>query len=377
MDDSILMEKARPATGVGIVLLCCLIATTAKADPFASYPGVRAQGMAGTMTALEDIASVWYNPAAIAFSIQGGTVEWKQAASMDELDDSLGSKGTLFGGYQQSLGKWTAGLFYFQPYTMSYGAQSISDSGKVSGKVNATYQSLSMPVAVSAMKGKIKMGASLDWVTLDTSGSTITVTENSSNPKNPGTPVAIEVAEPGGFAVSLGALVEVLDHQPWNTKVRIGGVYRSQSMDDPSNAESSGLVSKLIFGKPSSLSLGVSADKSLADGQALIGALQLDYTRWSSDLAYQKVALGMEFVDPLKGTFDLTMAYRLGWYQSSPSEGDAGLNWPDVTGFTGGVGVQSREDYQLNMSIEQRSTEEATRNDDSNLYLGFSLTFFI
>lgn len=354
-----------------------LLSTGLTADPFASYPGTRAQGIAGATTALEDMASVWSNPAGVALSKEGGVLEWKQSSTLNSIDDSLGSTSTLFVGFQQSLDIWTVGLYYFQPYTMEYGVDYATDGGRVSGKVSNSYQSLSVPIAVSGMDGKVKLGVTLDWVVMDASGSALNSTLNSDNPKNPGTPLLIEANKPGGFAYSAGALVEVLDHQPWDMKVNLGAVYRSQSGDDPANVDGNTLTKAMIFGKPGSVALAASMSKHFNGGNVFRGAVQIDNTRWSSARSYSKFSLGAELEQPLEGRYDLTMFYRVGWYSASAKEEGTSLDWPDSSGLTGGFGIQSEAKYQLDISVEQQKIEHRLRNDDANILLGLSLSIFI
>lgn len=376
--------------------LSALLPDTAVAGPFNNAPGVRAQGMAGAVGALLDPASVWHNPAGVARGLPGLRMELYQASPLDAVTDELDSKLRVFAGYQKTLDVWTVGIYTYSPYHMSYGARYAGEDGRVNGRVNIAYQSISVPLAVSAGGGALRLGMTVDWNVLSFDGTQLNASLDTENPKNPGVPLTVEPKRPGGLSTSFGIIARVLDWRERGMMAHLGAVYRTEAKDSPKNApetpEFEGdteeaiaaqaelwgsqhrLANRLLLGKPQSMALSGSLEMALVGNARLLLGLQWDNTRWSSQLSDQRLSLGSEYSHGIGGRYDIDLAYRLGYYQSTASETDVSLDWPDMSGITLGLGVKSRGRFQIDVSAENRSIEQDNRNDSDAWYIGAGLT---
>jgi hypothetical protein len=346
--------------------------------------------MAGAVSALADPASVWYNPAGLAQQPPSARFQIYQATELDAENDELGTNPRIFGGFQTNVGVWTSGLFFFTPYSMRYGVDASGEDGRVSGRVEADYHTVSFPLALSAGNGRLKMGATLDWNYVSVGGSRLTGTFNTDNPRNPGTALAVEAEEPGGVSFSAGVSYRLLDYQSSGIRVRVGAVYRSGATDDLSNqagadgqteeellaAERNRLTDKVLFGRPSSMALGLATVGDLVNGRQWALALQWDQTSWDNGGDYTKLSSGAEYRHPLEGRYDLELAWRMGLYTATAGSGDTDLNWPDMTALTLGAGLKSRDTYQVDVSLEYQSTEGTDRQSDSGIVMGLELSQF-
>jgi hypothetical protein len=367
-----------------------LSAAPVWADPFASFPGARARGMAGAMTALPDTASVWYNPAATAREFSGLRLELYQTPALEADTDELQSSTVLFAGLAHTLDIWSVGLYYLTPYTMQYGVRFNDGTGKLQGRMNATHHALSLPIAVSMNSGALKLGMTLDWNTVLIDGTRLSGSTRVDDPKDPGQGIATELDKPGGLSASAGILARWGDATKAQRIWRLGAVYRSGANQSVKNttpapeeaAEDAAIAQafdqlrhlseQVLFARPDSFALGASLVQPLAGEQALTVALQADFTQWSSQQRYQKWAVGSEYVQPLTSQWDLTLAYRLGLYQSIASEGKTHMAWPDMRGLTLGFGITSQKRYQIDLSLAYQATEHADRNNDQSVFAGLS-----
>jgi len=342
--------------GLGLIFfaLSLLLATDVWADPFLSYPGTRAKAMAGAFVAVADDSSAcWYNPAGLATESFDLTLEFSQAPGFNDNREYSNEGTSIFLGFKGGSEKIGGGLFLYSPYSISYRFRVPDDSVYYDYLYGYLDETLYISGLVGALGNKfIKLGASLEMIYLDFGDSAFYgaswwgTTEIDTDPWDIFS----------GVSASFGVLLHPINLIEHGFDLRLGAVYHLPSIHRPGNYYSEyaeTLANKVIFKKPSSYDVGVSAGVLLGSLAYMNFSAQygeIDYSTANEylDWQYQKVAVGGELRISL-GKIGL-LSLRGGAYYSEPSKDSI----RKVSGVTGGIGLGLGQHFTLESSFERR-----------------------
>ncbi len=346
--------------------------------------------MGGAFTAIaDDTAAVWYNPAGLA---GGETIDIFESAQAIRIEDSTGSVASdvtnIFIGGQICKKSAGAGIFYFIPYTIKYW---VDYNGALDmnvpwawGKVSESMQILSIPFGIALYKGKIKIGATLEGVSLSVASSQVFYRDQTA--WNGEYTMAREMTH--GFSGSIGTLLLPLENELWDFKIQLGAVYRFGSTTtigkDILNSSRDKEVSRLFFDKPSSYDVGISFTRPIFPNLSqVIFTFQYDITDWGRarysgpDLKYGRAALGMEYKQHSNFKQIKDFAVRLGYYTAKPTTNDVTWNMLDSKGITFGLGISQSKKLGFDVAVEQKNlTDDFGYDSEATLY-SIALTFTI
>jgi hypothetical protein len=373
-----------------------LLSPRSLAGPFMSYPGVRARAMGGAFTGIaDDSSAIWYNPAGLAREKEEDgadeegaidiSIEWSQAASIDEKDGPLrADESTLFAGGTYTCKEFGLGMSYYTPYTIKYWAHDQGKYDTAWGKVNEIIQTVGIPLAVSFIDGRVKLGMAMEMVHVAIHNSRVFYRDSWGWADE--YPAAEESTD--GLAGSGGTLITIIDDKARSFDLKLGGTYRLKSLTDIGSAalkaEKDEAVAQLFFDRPESFDVGLSLSKAFSSiGSSLVVGAQYGRTDWGSaskeerEIAYQKISVGLEYAIDNKDAVLKKKAFRVGYYTSKPTEFGTVWNWPDVQGITYGLGISVGYDsvrIGLDVTQEHRSLRNDTGYDDKAMVTSVALT---
>ena len=386
---------------------------TVFADPFMSYPGTRARAMGGAFCGVADDASaVWYNPAGLAEGESFDLVlEWSQAVAQDEdtkrkfdKDNYLTSTGVNPSALSNEENKiffaikWAdeteqndggVALYYMSPYTIDWYYPPKLEVGNAFGSIKEDMNIYGLSFALSSLEDRLLFGASLEYINFSFETEdlyhifTYDSTESMYYYRNADT----RFDNAYGFSGSLGILGVVYDNREQAMRIKLGGVYRFSSscsadtgtdtaVDTDEVNISEKIVDQLVFSKPASYDIGFSINKSLTFlKSAFLFSGQYGVTDWSKTNdtitnEYKKTSFGVEWQINFQN--GILLALRSGMYTSEASEPETG--WPDVNGFTIGIGTLIGEGWGIDCTNELRDISFDGGKEESISLLSIALT---
>lgn len=331
-----------------------LVAGPALADPFLSSPGVRARGMGGAFVAVADDASaVWHNPAGLADLGQAAAGEWLQAAELDAAGDAeAGANAYLLGawrtGHGAPQGPTTAGIFYYTPYTLKFEIADSLQADTVYGQISETVQQLSLAYGMS-LGEQLQVGFTLDRFTMDTGGTGLTVRDTLNVP----TAATVDDASSSGLGISVGGIYRLQRDPAARLRLSLGAVYRTP-LSGGEVGGSSDAAEAYLGNAPTSYDLGAAVRTRLGPGELLLAA-QYGALDWGRDNGYRKLSSGAEYRLAGDGLGRYQPALRLGWYRSTPADGEAAEAWPEVSSISFGLGFDPVAQLRLELFGERLS----------------------
>lgn len=364
---------------VCLVVAVCVIPVTAFADTMISYPGTAARAMGGAYTAVgQDASAVWYNPAALSYDAKDLILEYSNAPNIDYSKGEVDSnEHAFFGAFKSGDDDFGWGLFIYTPYSWNFLVFSPEATGDLEQDLYLFGLGLSKKVMSSDTYGTLRVGGTIEGTFLAFGDSELV--------NSFGSEIEIDAANDSvGFSGSVGVLYELpVQKLVTGLKASIGAVYRFESVgEDTSNIDELDVFDDIAVHKPSSWDVGFSVTQSIDKYRSKITLSgQYGRTEYSDisellDFQYRKASIGAEFVYGLNSEIFKFIALRGGYYKSNVSDSEFGF--PDVNGYTFGLGTKLGDHWGIDLAYEKRELEfeNGFDQDDVDLF-SIALTYSI
>ena len=351
-----------------IITLSLVLASALMADPFVSYPGTKAKGMAGAFTAVaNNNSAMYFNPAGMTnFESDDNhgmfTLEVGKGAGYDESatgDETFADSTAYFVAIGTSGNGWNGGLAIYNLYSIRANADIYDTNNVFQGTdfrdqdISVLSGSLSYQITdkIYPMGGKLSVGATLGW---GFSGGGLLMSSSTDDEGNSNGSAYDDEVDANGILMAAGIKARVYDSMTF--KVDVGANYRARTNMEPVDDEIYDIEQINAMDIPEETAFGIAAMYFTEYG---VFTLALDQKNTGYEEAtsvensgfnlrmpnYKTTAIGLDYSGPI-------INLRGGMYKTTPD-----TDHIEISGVTFGGAFEWENGLMVEASVDKKSYE--------------------